>query len=48
MPATVLTTAYAGVTFTAMVKKGELWPCQFHPEKSGRLGLALLADWLKL
>ena len=48
VPETVLTTEYAGVTFTAMVKKGKLWACQFHPEKSGRLGLALLADWLKL
>ena len=36
----------AGVTFTAMAKKGALWACQFHPEKSGRVGLDLLKEWL--
>lgn len=46
-PWTAGTTEYAGVKFTAMVKKGRLWACQFHPEKSGRIGLALLDDWLK-
>jgi len=37
---------YAGVTFTAQVKRGKLWACQFHPEKSGRVGLELLREWL--
>ncbi len=46
-PWTAGTTEYAGVNFTAMVKKDRLWACQFHPEKSGRIGLALLDDWLK-
>ncbi|MBQ4439688.1 MAG: imidazole glycerol phosphate synthase subunit HisH [Kiritimatiellae bacterium] len=46
-PWTAGTTEYAGVNFTAMVKKDRLWACQFHPEKSGRTGLALLDDWLK-
>lgn len=46
-PWTAGTTEYAGVKFTAMVKKVRLWACQFHPEKSGRIGLALLDDWLK-
>ncbi len=46
-PWTAGTTEYAGVKFTAMVKKDRLWACQFHPEKSGRIGLALLDDWLK-
>ena len=39
-------TEYAGVKFTAMVKRGRLWACQFHPEKSGRIGLELLKEWL--
>ena len=39
-------TEYAGVRFTSMVKKGRLWACQFHPEKSGRLGLELLGEWM--
>ena len=43
---TVMVAEYAGVEFTAMVKKGRLWATQFHPEKSGRLGLELLKEWL--
>ena len=46
VPETVGVTEYAGVAFTAMVKKGRLWACQFHPEKSGRVGLELLKEWL--
>ena len=45
-PYTVGVADYAGVTFTAMVKKGRLWACQFHPEKSGRVGLELIKEWL--
>ena len=39
-------TEYAGIEYTSMVKKGRLWACQFHPEKSGRTGLDLLKGWL--
>lgn len=46
VPETNLVSDYAGVAFTAMVKKGRLWACQFHPEKSGRVGLDLLKEWL--
>lgn len=46
VPETVGVTEYAGVKFTAMVKKNRLWACQFHPEKSGRIGLDLLRSWL--
>ena len=46
VPETVGVSEYAGVEFTAMVKRGKLWACQFHPEKSGRVGLALLKEWL--
>ncbi|MCR5413462.1 MAG: imidazole glycerol phosphate synthase subunit HisH [Kiritimatiellae bacterium] len=38
--------SYAGVDFTALVKKGCMWAAQFHPEKSGRAGLAFLREWL--
>lgn len=41
-PFTVGATSYAGVEFTAAVAKGNLFAAQFHPEKSGRAGLALL------
>ena len=46
VPETVGVSEYAGVEFTAMVKRGRLWACQFHPEKSGRVGLDLLKEWL--
>ena len=46
VPETVGVSEYAGVEFTAMVKRGGLWACQFHPEKSGRVGLDLLKEWL--
>jgi len=45
-PYTVGTTEYAGIKFTSMVRKGNLLACQFHPEKSGRIGLNLLKEWL--
>ncbi len=45
-PYTVGRTEYAGVEFTSMVRKGALLACQFHPEKSGRIGLDLLKEFL--
>ena len=40
------TADYAGVTFTAMAGKGSLFAAQFHPEKSGETGLAILRRFL--
>lgn len=37
-----------GVTFPAMIAAGSLVATQFHPEKSGRWGLALLKNWVQL
>ena len=45
-PYTVGRTEYAGVEFTSMVRKGALLACQFHPDKSGRIGLELLKEFL--
>ena len=45
-PFTVGRTTYAGVEFTAAVRKGNLFATQFHPEKSGRVGLSLLRAFL--
>ena len=41
-------TTYAGREFTALVQKGNLWAAQFHPEKSGRIGLKFLKAWTEL
>lgn len=38
---------YAG-TFAAAIRKGKLVATQFHPEKSQKLGLQLLSNFLKL
>ncbi len=46
VPETYGTAEYAGVAFTAMARRGNLWACQFHPEKSGKMGLDLLRRWL--
>jgi glutamine amidotransferase len=44
--ALVATTNYGG-DVTAFVARGNMAGSQFHPEKSQRLGLALIANFLK-
>lgn len=46
-PADVLATAEYGGPITAIVTTGNVAGTQFHPEKSQKLGLALLANFLK-
>ena len=41
-PADVAATADYGVEFAAMVARGNVWGAQFHPEKSGTVGLRML------
>ncbi len=45
-PSVVAATAEHGVRFTAALEVGALLAVQFHPEKSGSAGLALLHRWL--
>lgn len=40
-------TEYAGVRFASIVGRGNLLATQFHPEKSGRIGLALLENFMR-
>lgn len=40
-------TDYAGITFTSIGGKDNLIATQFHPEKSGRIGLKLLENFLR-
>jgi glutamine amidotransferase len=42
-----VTTAEHGEPFVAAVERGALCATQFHPEKSGDAGAALLANWLR-
>jgi glutamine amidotransferase len=46
MTAPLVTWATHGVPFVAAVENGPLTATQFHPEKSGDAGAALLANWL--
>lgn len=41
-------TEYEGVTFPSVVGRGNVIATQFHPEKSGRDGLRLYANFLRL
>lgn len=42
-----LTTDY-GIEFACAISRGNLFACQFHPEKSQRAGLRLLENFVKL
>jgi len=42
----VATCDYGGKV-AAAVARGPVWACQFHPEKSGRTGLRILANFVK-
>ena len=44
----VLATAEYGAELTAAVAKGNVYGCQFHPEKSGNVGLSILKAFAEL
>ena len=44
----VIATAEYGVTLTAAVGKDNVFGCQFHPEKSGKVGLNILRAFVEL
>lgn len=46
-PADVTATADYGVTFCAALRHNNVWGTQFHPEKSGRVGLTILKNFLQ-
>lgn len=39
---------YGGIKITAVIGKGLLFGCQFHPEKSGETGLKILKTFMRL
>lgn len=42
----IAATATYGEEFPVVVKSGNVWGTQFHPEKSGPAGIAFLATWV--
>lgn len=42
------TTQYAKSQFCSSLKKGNIYGCQFHPEKSGEIGLKILKNFVTI
>ena len=47
-PQSVIATTDYGATLTAAVANGNVFGCQFHPEKSGKVGLSILRAFCAL
>ena len=47
-PSIVAATAQYGVNIHASVERDNVFACQFHPEKSGDVGLAILRNFINL
>lgn len=47
-PSIVTATTQYGVTVEASVEKGNVFACQFHPEKSERVGMQILRNFLSI
>jgi imidazole glycerol phosphate synthase glutamine amidotransferase subunit len=45
-PQTSAACTYTGIRFTAMIRSANVQGVQFHPEKSGPVGLAIVKDFL--
>jgi len=41
-------TEYEGIEFCSAIRKDNIYGCQFHPEKSGELGLKIIRDFIKI
>nr|WP_320148038.1 imidazole glycerol phosphate synthase subunit HisH [uncultured Anaeromusa sp.] len=40
--------SYDGRQISAVIRKGNMYGCQFHPEKSGKIGLALIRNFISI
>ena len=43
----VALTEYDGIVFSSALRKGNFYGCQFHPEKSSKVGAAILKNFLE-
>lgn len=43
-----LASAHYGAPFSAVVRAGQAWGCQFHPERSAAVGARILANFLRV
>lgn len=41
-------TEYAGQEFCSSIKKDNIYGCQFHPEKSAKIGLIIIENFIKI
>ena len=41
-------TDYGGRSFCSVIRDGMVWGCQFHPERSGQVGLTILKNFASL
>lgn len=41
-------TKYGSNEFCSVIGKGQIWGCQFHPEKSGQVGLKIIGNFIKM
>ncbi|MGO9240912.1 MAG: imidazole glycerol phosphate synthase subunit HisH [Bryobacteraceae bacterium] len=48
MSATSATCDYTGIAYTAVLESSNLFGVQFHPEKSGPLGLQIIANFVRI
>ena len=46
--ASLIATSEYGTSITAAVRQGNVWGCQFHPEKSGSVGLSILKAFCEI
>jgi len=42
------TTEHSGYNFCSSVKSGNIYGCQFHPEKSGKTGLKIVKNFIRI